>query len=38
LRIVVKRFFPDSVFDRREVIEIISLHLEDDPRRVPRER
>jgi hypothetical protein len=38
LRIVVKRFFPDSVFDRREVMEIISLHLEDDPRRVPRER
>ncbi len=38
LRIVVKRFFPDSVFDRPEVIEIISLHLEEDPRRVHRER
>jgi hypothetical protein len=38
LRIVVKRFFPDSVFDRREAMEIISLHLEEDPRRVPRER
>jgi len=38
LRIVVKRFFPDSVFDRREAMEIISLHLEEDARRVPRER
>jgi multisubunit Na+/H+ antiporter MnhC subunit len=31
LRVVVKRFFPDSVFDRREAMEIISLHLEDAP-------
>jgi hypothetical protein len=38
LRLVVKRLFPDSVFDRRETMEFISLHLEDDPRRVPRER
>jgi len=38
LRVLVKRFFPDSVFDRREAMEIISLHLEDTPRRVPRER
>jgi hypothetical protein len=38
LRIIVKRFFPDSVFDRREAMEIISLHLEDAPRRAPRER
>jgi len=38
LRIVVKRFFPDSVFDRRETMEFISLHLEDDARPVPRER
>jgi len=38
LRVVVKRFFPDSVFDRREAMEIISLHLEDAPRTVPRER
>ena len=38
LRIVVKRFFPDSVFDRREAMEIISLHLEEDAQRVPRER
>jgi len=38
LRIIVKRFFPDSVFDRREAMEIISLHLEEDSRRVPRER
>jgi hypothetical protein len=26
------------VFDRREAMEIISLHLEDAPRRAPRER
>jgi hypothetical protein len=38
LRVLVKRLFPDSVFDRREAMEIISLHLEDDPRRPPRER
>jgi hypothetical protein len=38
LRLIVKRFFPDSMFDRREAMEIISLHLEDDARPVPRER
>jgi hypothetical protein len=38
LRVIVKRLFPDSVFDRREAMEIISLHLEDDARPVPRER
>jgi hypothetical protein len=38
LRVLVKRFFPDSVFDRREAMEIISLHLEDEVRGVPRER
>jgi len=38
LRIIVKRIFPDSVFDRREAMEIISLHLEDASRPVPRER
>jgi len=38
LRLLVKRFFPDSVFDRREAMEIISLHLEDAPRPLPRER
>ena len=38
LRIIVKRIFPGSVFDRREAMEIISLHLEDAPRPVPRER
>jgi hypothetical protein len=38
LRVLVKRFFPDSVFDRREAMEIISLHLEDNPRPVRRER
>ncbi len=38
LRLLVKRLFPDSVFDRRETMEFISLHLEDDVRPVPRER
>jgi hypothetical protein len=38
LRVIVKRIFPDSVFDRREAMEIISLHLEDAPRPAPRER
>ena len=38
LRVLVKRLFPDSVFDRREAMEIISLHLEDDARPVARER
>jgi hypothetical protein len=38
LRVLVKRYFPDSVFDRRETMEFISLHLEDEPRPVPRER
>jgi hypothetical protein len=38
LRVLVKRYFPDSVFDRRETMELISLHLEDQPRPVPRER
>ena len=38
LRIIVKRLFPDSVFDRREAMEFISLHLEDDVRPVHRER
>ena len=38
LRLLVKRFCPDSVFDRREAMEIISLHLEDAPRPLPRER
>ncbi len=38
LRLLVKRFFPDSVFDRREAMEIISLHLDDVPGSAPRER
>ncbi len=38
LRLLVKRFFPDSIFDRRETMEFISLHLEDEVRPVPRER
>jgi len=38
LRLLVKRVFPDSVFDRRESMEFIALHLEDEARPVPRER
>jgi len=38
VRVIVKRFFPDSVFDRPEAMEFISLHLEDEPRAEPRER
>ena len=37
-RLLVKRLFPDSIFDRREAAEFISLHLEEDPRSAPRER
>jgi hypothetical protein len=38
LRLLIKRLFPDSVFDRRETMEFISLHLEDEPRPAPRRR
>jgi len=38
LRVVIKRLFPDSVFDRPEAMEFISLHLEDAPGTAPRER
>jgi hypothetical protein len=38
LRILVKRFFPDSVFDRPEVMEFISLHLDEGPGEAPRKR
>jgi hypothetical protein len=38
LRILIKRFFPDSVFDRREAVEIIALHLEEGSSPLPRER
>jgi hypothetical protein len=38
LRIMIKRLFPDSVFDRREAVEIISLHLEEGSPTLPRER
>jgi len=37
-RVLMKRFFPDTVFDRPEVAEIISLHLEDTVRRAPGRR
>ena len=32
MRLVIKRVFPDSVFNRREAAEFISLHLEDEGR------
>jgi hypothetical protein len=38
LRVLVKRLFPDSVFDRPEAVEFISLHLEDDAPGVRRDR
>src|SRR6202521_906742 len=38
LRILIKRLFPDSVFDRPEVVEFISLHLEDEAPPLPRKR
>jgi len=38
LRILIKRLFPDSVFDRPEAMEFISLHLEDEAGPVRRER
>jgi hypothetical protein len=36
-RILTKRLFPDSVFDRREAVEIISLNLEEGPTPLSRE-
>jgi len=38
LRLLIKRLFPDSVFDRPEVVEFISLHLEDEAPPLPRKR
>jgi len=38
LRLLVKRLFPDSIFDRRETMEFIALHLEDEPRPAPPKR
>jgi hypothetical protein len=38
LRLLIKRLFPDSVFDRREAMEFISLNLEETPPPAPRER
>jgi hypothetical protein len=38
LRLLIKRLFPDSVFDRPEVVEFISLHLEEEVRPVSRKR
>src|SRR6267378_2133097 len=38
LRVLVKRLFPDSVFDRPAVVEFISLHLEDEAPPLSRKR
>jgi hypothetical protein len=38
LRVLIKRVFPDSVFDRPEAVEFISLHLEEERPAVRRER
>jgi hypothetical protein len=38
LRLLIKRLFPDSVFDRPEVVEFISLHLEEEQTALPRKR
>ncbi|HXM08812.1 MAG TPA: DUF6599 family protein [Terriglobales bacterium] len=38
IRVLVKRLFPDSVFNRREAAEFISLRLEDEARPAPRKR
>jgi hypothetical protein len=38
LRVLIKRLFPGSVFDRPETVEVISLHLEEEVGRVTRER
>src|ERR1700687_3329213 len=38
LRLLIKRLFPDSVFDRPEVVEFISLHLDDEAPPLPRKR
>jgi hypothetical protein len=38
LRLLIKRVFPDSVFDRPEAVEFISLHLEEESRPLHRKR
>jgi hypothetical protein len=38
LRILIRRLFPHSAFDRSEAVDFISLHLEDEAVRAPRER
>ncbi|HLX83771.1 MAG TPA: DUF6599 family protein [Terriglobales bacterium] len=38
VRLLIKRLFPDSVFDRREAVEFISLNLDEAPRHHRRER
>ena len=38
IRILIKRFFPDRVFDRSEDMEIISLHLDENLEQASRRR
>ncbi len=38
VRLLIKRLFPDSVFDRREAVEFISLNLDEAPQHHHRER
>jgi hypothetical protein len=38
VRVLLKRLFPDSAFNRPEAVEFISLHLEDEVRPLPRKR
>lgn len=38
LRVLIRRLFPHSVFDRTEAMEFISLHLDEEARALPPER
>jgi hypothetical protein len=38
IRILLRRLFPDTIFDRRQAAEFISLHLEDEAQPLPPER
>ena len=38
LRILIRRLFPHSIFDRSEAVDFISLHLEDEGAPLPPER
>ncbi len=38
IRLLIKRYFPDSMFDRREAVEFIALNLEEEAQPGPVER